>query len=78
MRASLKSNWTEADRLTYVKWTRGIAVFYGCIAFLVFALMVLAKPSSVAPNEPRDRQTSSVGLKGEGTNHNADVSWKTR
>jgi hypothetical protein len=67
MRTGLKSNWSEKDRLTYVKWTRGIAVFYGCIAFLVFALLVLTKPSRVAPNEPSDRQTSSVGLDGERT-----------
>ena len=35
-------------------------------------------PSSVAPNEPRDRQTWSVDLGGEQTDHNVDVSWKTR
>jgi hypothetical protein len=75
MRTDLKSNWSEKDRLTYVKWMRGIAVFYGCIAFLVFALLVLTKPLSVAPN---DRQTSSVGLEGAQTNHTVDVSWKTR
>ena len=78
MRTSLKSNWTEENRLTYVKWMRGIAVFYGCIVFLVFALLVLTKPSSVAPNELRDRQTWSVDLEGEQTDRNVDVSWKTR
>ena len=78
MRTSLKSNWSEKDRLAYVKWMRGIAVFYGCIAFLVFALLVLTKPSSVAPNEPRDRPIWSIDLEGEQTDHNVDVSWKTR
>jgi hypothetical protein len=46
--------------------------------FFVFALLVLTKPSSVAPNEPRDRQTWSVDLEGEQTDYNVDVSWKTR
>ena len=56
-RRSLSYNWTEEDRLTCAKWRRGMAVFYGCMALIVFGLIVLTKSSSVAVNEARDRPT---------------------
>jgi hypothetical protein len=77
-RRSLSCSWTGEDRSTYAKWVRVTAVFYGCMALLVLGIIALTKPSGVVPNEARDGQTRSVGLEGEGTNHNADVSWKTR
>jgi hypothetical protein len=63
-RRSLSYNWTEEDRLTCAKWRRGMAVFYGCMALIVFGLIVLTKSSSVAVNEARDRPTWSAGLQG--------------
>jgi hypothetical protein len=77
-RGSLSCNWTEEDRLTCAKWRRGMAVFYGCVALLVFGLIVLTKPSSVAPNEVTDHQTWSARLQGDRINSNPDVSWKAR
>src|SRR5262249_430433 len=74
-RRSLSCNWTEEDQRTSAQWLRGMAVFYTCIALLVLGLIALTKPSSVAPNEPGDRQTSSVGLQGERIDRNADVSF---
>ena len=74
-RRSLSCNWTEEDQHTSAQWGRGMAVFYTCIALLVLGVIALTKPSSVAPNESRDRQTWAVGLEGEGTNRNADVSF---
>src|SRR5262249_58365396 len=74
-RRSLSCNWTEADHRTSAQWLRGMAVFYTCIVLLVLGVIALTKPSSVAPNESRDRQTWAVGLEGEGTNHNVDVSF---
>jgi hypothetical protein len=55
-----------------------MAVFYGCMAFFVFGLIMLTKPSGVAPNEARDQPTWPTGLQGERINRNADVSWKAR
>jgi hypothetical protein len=55
-----------------------MAVFYTCIALLVLGVIALTKPSSVAPNEPGDRQTSSAGLQGERIDGNADMSRKAR
>jgi len=59
-RRSLSYNWTEEDRRTSAQWGRGMAVFYTSIALLVLGVIALTKPSSVAPNEPGDRQTSSA------------------
>ena len=53
-RRFLSYNWTEEDQHTYVKWRRRMAVFYGCMALLVFGLIALTKPSSVPPNEAGD------------------------
>jgi hypothetical protein len=77
-RRSLSCNWTEEDRRTSAQWVRGMAVFYTCIALLVLGVIALTKPSSVAPNEPGDRQTSSAGLQGERIDRNADMPRKAR
>jgi hypothetical protein len=69
---------TAEDRLTRSKWMRRMAAFYGCMALLVFGLIMLTKPSSVVPKEARDRQTWSARLQGERLNRNADVSGNTR
>src|SRR6476469_8598893 len=58
---SLRRNWTEEDRRTHAKWMRVIAVFYGCVALCVSGLVVLTRPSSVAPNEARDRESWAAG-----------------
>jgi hypothetical protein len=71
-------NWTEEDRRTCAEWGRALAVFYGCMALLVFGLIVLTKPSSVAPNEARDRPTWSASSQGERMNRNADLLGSTR
>jgi hypothetical protein len=75
---SLGCNWTEDDRRTCAKWGRAMAVFYGCMVLLIFGLIVLTKPSSVASNEVGDRPTWSAGSQGEWFNRNADVSGNTR
>jgi hypothetical protein len=77
-RRSLSCNWTEEDRRTYAQWARGMTLYYTCIALLVLGVIALTKPSSIAPNEPADRQTSSAGLQGERVDRNADMSRKTR
>jgi len=77
-RRSLSCNWTEEDRLTCARWRRGMAVLYGCVAFLVFGLIVLTKQPNVAPNDTRDRQTWSAGLQSDRINLNPDVSGKAR
>jgi hypothetical protein len=55
-----------------------MAVLYGCVAFLVFGLIVLTKQPNVAPNDTRDRQTWSAGLQSDRINLNPDVSGKAR
>jgi hypothetical protein len=50
-RRSLSYNWTEEDRLMCSRWTRSMAVFYGCAALLIFGLIVLTKPPSPAPDQ---------------------------
>jgi hypothetical protein len=53
----------EEDRVTCATWRRRIVVvFYGCAAFLIFGLIVLAKFPSVAPDEVADRQTRCAGF----------------
>jgi hypothetical protein len=74
----LKCDWTEEDRLTRARWMRGMAIWYGCIALLVLGVIALTKPSSVAPDEPGDHQTSSAALQGEWVDRNADMSRKVR
>jgi hypothetical protein len=78
IRRSLSYEWTEEDLRMCSKWRRGIAVFYGCMALLVFALIALTKPPSFAPNEARDRQTWSAGSQGERIDRNTHVSGKAR
>jgi hypothetical protein len=61
IRRSLSCDWTEEDRLTRAKWMRAMAIFYGCIALLVFAAIAVIKPSSIAPAGAADRQTRAAG-----------------
>jgi hypothetical protein len=76
---SLSCNCTEEDdRRTRAKWMCTIPIFYGCMALLVFGLVVLTKASSVAPNETAHRQTWSADLQNERTSRNPDVSWRAR
>jgi hypothetical protein len=62
---SYNDNWTKEDRMTCARWRRRIAVFYGCMAFLILGFIVLSKWSSVPTNEARDHQGRSAGLQGE-------------
>jgi hypothetical protein len=55
-----------------------MAVFYGCMALLIYGLIVLTKPSSVAPNEVGDLPTWSAGSQGEWFNRNGDAAGNTR
>jgi hypothetical protein len=45
---SLTYKWTQEDRLTRSMWMRGVAILYGCILLLVFAVMASIKPAHVA------------------------------
>jgi hypothetical protein len=47
---SLTYKWTQEDRLTRSMWMRGVAILYGCILLLVFAVMASIKPAHVARN----------------------------
>jgi len=47
---SLTYKWTQEDRLTRSMWMRGVAILYGCILLLVFAVMASIKPAHVAQN----------------------------
>src|SRR5438045_8508803 len=40
-RRSLSCDLTEEERLTCVKWRRGMAIFYGCMALLVLGVIAL-------------------------------------
>jgi predicted small integral membrane protein len=57
-RRSLSYNWTEEDRLVWVRWRRHMAVFYGCAALLIFVIIVLTKPSSPGPDQASGLQTA--------------------
>jgi hypothetical protein len=57
---------------------RTIAIFYGCMALFVFGFILVTRPSSVATNKARDGQTLAAGPQGEGMDHNARMSGKTR
>jgi hypothetical protein len=37
-------------------------VFYGCVAFLIFGIIVLTKPSSPVPEQARGLQTARGNL----------------
>jgi hypothetical protein len=62
IRRSLSCDWTEEDRLTRAKWMRTMAIFYGCIALVVFAAIAVIKPSSIAPAGAADRQTRAPDM----------------
>jgi predicted small integral membrane protein len=57
-RRSLSYNWTEEDRLVWVRWRRHMAVFYGCAALLIFGIIVLTKASSPTPDKATSLQTA--------------------
>ncbi len=58
IRRSLSCGWTKEDRLTRAKWMRTMAIFYGCIALVVFAAIAVIKPSSIAPAGAADRHAN--------------------
>jgi hypothetical protein len=49
-RRSLTYKWTQEDRVTRSMWMRGLAIFYGCILLVLFAVMAGGKPSHLAQN----------------------------
>ena len=57
---------SEADRLAYAKWARGVAVVYGGVALILFGLVVvLGKPLGlVSPDRPADRAVVSAAVSG--------------
>jgi hypothetical protein len=61
IRRSLSCDWTEEDRLTRANWMRAMAIFYGCIALVVFAAIAVIKPSHIAQAGAADRQTRAAG-----------------
>jgi hypothetical protein len=67
---------TEEYRRTRAMWMRGMAIFYGCIALLVFGLIALTRPSSIAPDDGKNHQTWSAGLQSERMHRKADVPWR--
>jgi hypothetical protein len=70
-RRSLSYNWTEEERITCARWRRGMAVFYGCAALIVFGLVLLSRLSGLAPNEASDREAWSAGFAGRASNRRA-------
>jgi hypothetical protein len=76
-RGSLIYKLTEEDRLTRIKWMHGMVTLYGCIALLVFGLIVLTKSSSREPDEVTGDQTLSVGVQPQQGNSGADRSGST-
>ena len=56
---------SQADRLTYAKWARGIAIVYGTLALILFALVVLGKPPGVVVrDQATDRAVTSAAIAG--------------
>jgi hypothetical protein len=54
-RRSLTYKWTQEDRVTHFVWMRGLAIFYGCILLVLFAVIAGGKPSHLAHNGPSSR-----------------------
>ena len=55
-----------------------VAIVGAFVALLVFGLIVLTKPSSLAPNEPNEGQTGSTGLHADRGNSGTDLSGKAK
>jgi hypothetical protein len=56
---------SEADRLTYTKWARAVAIVYGTLALILFGLVVFGKPLGVVvPDRPADRAVTSAAISG--------------
>ena len=53
-RRSLSYNWTEEDRLTWVTWRRHMAVFYGCVALLIFGFILGSAITAARADESSD------------------------
>jgi hypothetical protein len=70
-RRSLSYNWTEEDRLMWIRWRRYMAVFYGCAALLIFGFVILTMPSSLTPDQAGRLQAAR-------TNPGADLSGKAQ
>jgi predicted small integral membrane protein len=57
-RRALSCNWTVENRLTWVRWARYVAVFYGCAVLLSFGIIVLTKMSSPTPDQASGLQAA--------------------
>jgi hypothetical protein len=56
---------SEADRLTYAKWARAVAIVYGTLALILFGLVVFGNPLGVvAPDQAADRAVASAAVSG--------------
>jgi hypothetical protein len=67
----LTYRWTQEDRLTRSLWMRGVAILYGCILLLVFAVMASIKPAHVAQNRIYGSVEPAVSAQSAG-DRNAD------
>jgi hypothetical protein len=57
---------SEADRLTYRKWVRAVAIVYSGFALILFGLVLFGGPLGVmGPNHPADRAVASTAVSGE-------------
>jgi hypothetical protein len=54
-RRSLTYKWTQEDRVTCFMWMRGLAIFYGSILLVLFAVVAGSRPSHLAHNGPSSR-----------------------
>jgi hypothetical protein len=63
---------TEEDRRTRAKWMRRVGIIYGCIALLLFGMIAIIKPSSVASNGMTDLKVGSAGMPSERGDRDAD------
>jgi predicted small integral membrane protein len=70
-RRALRCNWTEENRLTWVRWRRYVALFYGCAVLLSFGIIVLTKLSSSTPDQ-------ASGLQAARGNPGGDLSVKAQ
>jgi hypothetical protein len=56
---------SAADRLTYAKWARAVAIVYGTLALILFGLVVFGQPVGVvAPDQAANRAVASAGAAG--------------
>jgi hypothetical protein len=56
---------SEADRLTCARWARAVAIVYGTLAVILFALLVFGTPLGVVvPDQSTDRAVTSAAIAG--------------